>query len=229
MHELMEKNYEQKQIEEMACLKAYQAQIAPHFLYNTLDSINWMLIENEEYTISNIVVALGGLLRYSISNDGNLKTVADELEQIKNYLLIQQVRFGDRLKYSIDIDTAIHQQLIIKLLLQPLVENAVVHGIENTVGLKTIIITGRREGNDIVFSVEDNGAGIPERLLLELNESLKNEVTAFSSRHGLQNVHQRIRLAYSGPYGLTIESVYQKGTRVMIRIPYNPCLNTSEQ
>lgn len=70
----------------MACLKAYQAQIAPHFLYNTLDSINWMLIENEEYTISNIVVALGGLLRYSISNDGNLKTVADELEQIKNYL-----------------------------------------------------------------------------------------------------------------------------------------------
>mgnify|MGYP000775215662 FL=1 len=90
----------------MACLKAYQAQIAPHFLYNTLDSINWMLIENEEYTISNIVVALGGLLRYSISNDGNLKTVADELEQIKNYLLIQQVRFGDRLKYSIDIDTA---------------------------------------------------------------------------------------------------------------------------
>lgn len=157
----------------MACLKAYQAQIAPHFLYNTLDSINWMLIENEEYTISNIVVALGGLLRYSISNDGNLKTVADELEQIKNYLLIQQVRFGDRLKYSIDIDTAIHQQLIIKLLLQPLVENAVVHGIENTVGLKTIVITGRREGNDIVFSVEDNGAGIPERLLLELNESLK--------------------------------------------------------
>lgn len=128
---------------------------------------------NEEYTISNIVVALGGLLRYSISNDGNLKTVADELEQIKNYLLIQQVRFGDRLKYSIDIDTAIHQQLIIKLLLQPLVENAVVHGIENTVGLKTIVITGRREGNDIVFSVEDNGAGIPERLLLELNESLK--------------------------------------------------------
>ena len=229
LHELMEKNYEQKQIEEMACLKAYQAQIAPHFLYNTLDSINWMLIENEEYTISNIVVALGGLLRYSISNDGNLKTVADELEQIKNYLLIQQVRFGDRLKYSIDIDTAIHQQLIIKLLLQPLVENAVVHGIENTVGLKTIVITGRREGNDIVFSVEDNGAGIPERLLLELNESLKNEVTAFSSRHGLQNVHQRIRLAYSGPYGLTIESVYQKGTRVMIRIPYNPCLNTSEQ
>ncbi|MFR8122672.1 MAG: sensor histidine kinase [Waltera sp.] len=103
----------------MACLKAYQAQIAPHFLYNTLDSINWMLIENEEYTISNIVVALGGLLGYSISNDGNLKTVADELEQIKNYLLIQQVRFGDRLKYSIDIDTAIHQQLIIKLLLQP--------------------------------------------------------------------------------------------------------------
>ena len=229
LHELMEKNYEQKQIEEMACLKAYQAQIAPHFLYNTLDSINWMLIENEEYTISNIVVALGGLLRYSISNDGNLKTVADELEQIKNYLLIQQVRFGDRLKYSIDIDTAIHQQLIIKLLLQPLVENAVVHGIENTVGLKTIVITGRREGNDIVFSVEDNGAGIPERLLLELNESLKNEVTAFSSRHGLQNVYQRIRLAYSGPYGLTIESVYQKGTRVMIRIPYNPCLNTSEQ
>lgn len=77
------------------------------------------------------------------------------------------------MKYSIDIDTAIHQQLIIKLLLQPLVENAVVHGIENTVGLKTIVITGRREGNDIVFSVEDNGAGIPERLLLELNESLK--------------------------------------------------------
>ena len=135
-----------------------------------------MLIENEEYTISNIVVALGGLLRYSISNDGNMKTVADELEQIKNYLLIQQMRFGDRLKYSIDIDTAINQQLIIKLLLQPLVENAVVHGIENTVGLKTIVITGRRDGNDIVFSVEDDGVGIPEeRLLLDLNESLKKE------------------------------------------------------
>ena len=226
---LLENVRKEQEVQHMTELQLIQAQVNPHFLYNTLDSINWMLIENEEYTISNIVVALGGLLRYSISNDGNLKTVADELEQIKNYLLIQQVRFGDRLKYSIDIDTAIHQQLIIKLLLQPLVENAVVHGIENTVGLKTIVITGRHEGNDIVFSVEDNGAGIPERLLLELNESLKNEVTAFSSRHGLQNVHQRIRLAYSGPYGLTIESVYQKGTRVMIRIPYNPCLNTSEQ
>ncbi len=218
---MLQRNEEQQRRENLAHLKAHQAQIAPHFLYNTLDCINWMLLEKEEYNISSIIVALSDLLRYSISNKDNCCTVAMEMEQIENYLLIQKMRFPKKIEYTLNIPEELQGQSILKLSLQPLVENAFVHGLENSPKSGILKITCFRDEQELVFKIADNGIGIPKEKLLQLDKQLNSPDNLYSEHHGIINVHQRIRLTYGNHYRLSIESKPDAGTTVTVIFPYN--------
>lgn len=220
INDLIEKGYEQKIRENHAQLKALQAQIAPHFLYNALDSINWLLIDKDEYEISNIVVALGGLLRYSISNNRDMVPVKDEIEQVQNYLMIQKVRFEDRLTYRIKVDQEMNEKLIPKLIIQPIVENSLIHGIEK-MGQKGLIeVIGYQTNESSIFEIRDDGIGIsPEKLEAVFDNPQDKD--ASRSHLGLSNVMQRIKLIYGEDYGIVVTSHPGQGTVVKIILPRN--------
>lgn len=211
---LIEKNYEQKIQADRAQLKALQAQISPHFLYNALDSINWMLIEKGEWDISEVVIALSDLLRYSISNNNDMVSVGEEIKNIENYLTIQKVRFENRFSYKIEVDSTIKDKLIPKLLIQPIVENAVVHGIEEKVEGGIIAINGYYTEGITCFEIIDNGPGIAKEKIDMLMDNDK------SSHLGLNNVNRRIKLIYGSDYGITIDNrPNEEGVIVRVILP----------
>lgn len=211
---LIEKNYEQKIQADRAQLKALQAQISPHFLYNALDSINWMLIEKEEWDISEVVIALSDLLRYSISNNNDMVSVGEEIKNIENYLTIQKVRFENRFSYKIEVDSTIKDKLIPKLLIQPIVENAVVHGIEEKVEGGIIAINGYYTEGITCFEIIDNGPGIAKEKIDMLMDNDK------SSHLGLNNVNRRIKLIYGSDYGIIIDNrPNEEGVIVRVILP----------
>lgn len=198
-------------------IKALQAQINPHFLYNTLDTIKWLakLKRYDELTV--IVTELGKLLRNTISSHKEFITVRECLELINNYLNIQKIRYGQRLKIAFHIEPAILDYRIPKLLLQPIVENAIIHGLEKKIGPGHLEINGRQEAGELVFEVIDDGLGIePEKIAL-LNARINWSSTSDSI--GLQNVNRRIQLAYGPEYGLHLESQPGEGTKVTLRFP----------
>ena len=201
--------------------KTLQAQINPHFLYNTLDVINWMARKEGNESICNMVTAVSDLMRISISNRENIITIKSELKYVKDYLYIQKVRYGDRISTSFSIDESILNAKIPKLTLQPLVENAVVHGIEGKSGKGEIYISCQKNGDDILLLVKDTGVGIPKAVLTKLLE--KPSVLEENISHtklGLLAVNERIKYLYGRNYGLQISSEENKWTKVMIRIPY---------
>lgn len=210
--------------------KALQAQINPHFLYNTLDTINWMAHKEGMDTVSNMVSAVSSLMRASISNRQQFVSVDDELHYVREYLYIQQVRYQDKLFVSIDVDPALGRQMVPKLILQPIVENSVVHGIEGSKKGGSISLTGRRIGEHIVFTISDSGMGIPpEKLASLLAGPAEAEPDAKHSHMGLYTVHQRVRYLYGEAYGLRIQSAEGEGTTVMLEIPYYDDPNTIQQ
>ena len=220
INDLIQKNYEQRIREKNAQLKALQAQIAPHFLYNALDSINWMLIEKNQYEVSNIIVALGDLLRYSISNKKDMVPVKDEIKEVNNYLLIQKVRFEDRLEYTINIESDLNDKFIPKLLIQPIVENAVTHGIEKRSREGRIEIIGYITPGNVIFEIKDNGPGMSKEKLASI---LDNSDGRHQEKNhlGLSNVNQRIKLIYGQKYGIEVYSALREGTCVVIKLPRN--------
>lgn len=218
IEQLMKQNsYEQKQ-KRISELKALQAQINPHFLYNTLDSIIWMAEDGQTDDVVLMTSSLAKLLRQSISNEKEFVTIREEIDYIRHYLIIQKMRYKDKLTYEINIDPDIQFCDILKLVVQPLVENAIYHGIKYKDGIGFIQVVGYRINEDICLEVIDNGAGItPEKLehLFEPNCShpKKNGV-------GIINVQERLRMQYGEPYGLYYKSRPSEGTRVKILIPY---------
>lgn len=176
INDLIQKNYEQKIREKNAQLKALQAQITPHFLYNALDSINWMLIEKEEQEISSIVIALGDLLRYSINNKKDMMPVKDEVRQIENYLKIQKVRFEERFTYDIHVQDGLNEKLIPKLFIQPIVENALIHGIEKRSSDGKIEVKGYKTEQNVIFEVKDNGMGISEEMIAAIFDDSEEKI-----------------------------------------------------
>ena len=217
-----------KEQEEMkkAELRALQAQINPHFLYNTLDSIVWMAEAGRNKQVILLVESLSKLFRISLSKGRDWISVEKELEHVHSYLVIQQMRYRDILDYEIDMDPGLRHYSILKMTLQPIVENAIYHGIKNRRGKGLVRIVGYgTPEKDILLMVEDNGAGMsPEKLealrrnlqLQQLPEETGKEV---SGGFGLHNVQQRIRLYYGEEYGVTVESEQGAGTKVMIRLP----------
>lgn len=208
---------EQKEKRKSA-LDALQSQINPHFLYNTLDSVIWM-IEGERYKDAiSMITALSKLFRISLSKGNNVITIHDEIEHAKNYLNIQQFRFRNKFVADIDVDPAIENNATIKLIVQPLLENAIYYGMEHMDGDGVITLKGYEKDGEICISVSDNGMGIPEETLSTLLTD-KARSRGRGSGIGLWNVNQRISLYFKGNYGLTIESELDEGTTVTIHLP----------
>lgn len=198
-------------------LNALQAQINPHFLYNTLDSVVWMAENGKVTDVITMVTALAKLFRISISRGKNIITVKEELEHARNYLIIQNVRFKNKFKYEIEAEEQVLQYKTLKLILQPIIENSIYHGIEYMVDEGFIKVSVKEEDNMLLFQVEDNGLGIEPDLLKRLLEQQNKKEN--SSGVGVRNVHQRIQLSFGKQYGLSIESELEEGTKVRIYLP----------
>ena len=199
-------------------LDALQSQINPHFLYNTLDSVVWM-IEGERYKDAiSMVTALAQLFRISLSKGNNIITIHDEIVHAKNYLNIQKVRYKNKFTANIDIDPAIENCATIKLIVQPLLENAIYYGVEHMDGEGEISVRGYEKDGDVYIAVSDNGMGIPEETLETLLTD-KARSRGKGSGIGLWNVNQRIQIYFKGDYGLIVESELDEGTTVTIHLP----------
>ena len=218
MLELIKEQYKSGQELKSAELKALQAQINPHFLYNTLDMINWFALKNMGDEITATVESLARFYKLSLSSGKEVITIKDELMQVSSYFQIQNMRFKNKIVLNINVDEAIQQCSILKLTLQPIVENSILHGIlckESKSG--TITIFGRLDDDIIILRVDDDGIGIPEDKLQKIMEGKvkSNHEGGF----GIRNTNKRIKLYYGDSYGLTYFSEYGKGTIVEIKIP----------
>lgn len=202
-------------------LKLLQSQINPHFLYNTLDNIVWLSEGGRKDDVTGIVTSLSRFFRTTLSGGLDYITIKQEISHIESYLQIQRFRYRDILKYEIDIPEEFHGYRIIKMTLQPVVENALYHGIKNKRGGGTIKISMHHLNNDLEIDVEDDGIGMKEIDTLKLQrladglEKAREDNAGF----GMANVGERMRLNYGDNYGLKIESEYQKGTKVRIIFP----------
>ncbi|WP_166246282.1 cache domain-containing sensor histidine kinase [Paenibacillus turpanensis] len=223
---LLEQSIKEQEEKKKSELRALQAQINPHFLYNTLDSIVWMAEAGKNDRVIELVKSLSRLFRISLSKGRDWITLEKELEHVHSYLVIQQLRYRDILDYEINVDASLYGCPMLKMTLQPIVENAIYHGIKNKRGKGLIRIGGKPESSQtFVLTVEDNGIGIPQEVLERLRADLeKGELPEETGKEvsggfGLHNVQQRIRLFYGEWYGVHIESTLQQGTTVTIRIP----------
>ena len=215
IRELMEQNERAQEAKRLYELNALQAQINPHFLYNTLDSIIWMEERGRSREAITMVSALAKLFRISISKGRSVITVAEELEHVRNYVIIQKMRFKEKFDCVIEGEDEALLEPTIKLILQPLVENAINHAIDEINGSTLhISVHASVTETELRFVVEDDGVGIPAEQLAGILVR-----PAGKSGIGLKNVHERIFLTYGEPYGLTIESVEAEGTRVTVRQP----------
>ena len=216
--ELMEKVRREETELRKTELKALQAQINPHFLYNTLDSIQWMCERGETDNASKMVGALAKLFRISISRGHELITIKDEINHVKNYLVIQSFRYREQFSYSFEVDEKLETFLCNKITLQPLVENAIYHGIDRLVDEGEIKITVKEaedDQNDILMIVEDNGVGMSEEQCRKILCKERSD----SSGIGVKNVNDRLKIYFGEKYGLTVKSELDVGTVMTARIP----------
>jgi two-component system sensor histidine kinase YesM len=205
-------------------MRALQAQITPHFLYNTLDSIVWLAEGNKNEDVIAITRAFSNFFRISLNRGDEWVRVQDEFNHIKSYLTIQKIRYRDILDYSIEYEYEMEQSIMLKLLLQPLVENALYHGIKNKRGKGTIIVRGWSEKDHLCFSVADNGIGMTEEQLASVREQLAGmpgqKTPEVENRiYGLYNVAKRLELYYNRTGLLDIQSIYREGTTVVLFVP----------
>lgn len=202
-------------------LRLLQEQINPHFLYNTLDNIIWLAESGEDEEVVKMVSSLSSFFRTTLSKGRDYITIAEEREHIESYLSIQKFRYRDILSYDIDFEDEILDHSILKLTLQPIVENALYHGIKNKRGMGHIQIDGRMAGDNIEFIVSDNGIGMREEEAEHLRKVISGLVSDDRSGggFGLFNVNQRLQLNYGKEYGLNIESTYNEGTTIRVKIP----------
>jgi two-component system sensor histidine kinase YesM len=220
--ELLDSKIKEQENLKRAELRALQAQINPHFLYNTLDTIIWMAESNQTDQVVEIVTALSSFFRISLSKGMDWITIGEEVERIRNYLTIQKMRYRDILDYKIEVSGDVAENTILKLILQPLVENALYHGIKNKRQGGVISIRARRKGEDeVVLEVEDDGIGFTPEKLAQLRAELDDDSgdIKLESGFGIGNVNKRIRLYYGKPYGLSVQSEYATGTLVTLVIP----------
>ena len=197
-------------------MKALHAQINPHFLYNTLDSIVWMAESGDNKNVVKMISALAMFFRLSLSGGKDTITVEEELKHAENYLIIQKMRYSDQFDYEMIAEDDVIQCKTLKIVLQPIIENAIIHGVANLPYHGKIIIRAEHSGDKMLFQVSDNGFGIlPEKLsnILEADPQNKSGI-------GIKNVNRRIQLLFGNEYGLQYESELDEGTTVTIRLPY---------
>ena len=212
----IEKNSEQEKQRRRTELALLQAQINPHFLYNTLDAIIWLIESGDMNESVTMVSSLSNYFRFSLSRGKNVITLEEEEQHIRSYLEIQQVRYRDLMQYEIDIQDQLKYFILPKLTLQPLVENALYHGIKNRRRKGFIRVVGRVQNDNVILEVEDDGPGMTEERLTEVRAYLAD---GGHEGFGLRTVHQRIQILFGAEYGLTVKSTADVGTRIIVTIP----------
>ena len=217
IHELMEQNVHEQEEKRKSELKALQSQINPHFLYNTLDSIIWMAEGKKNEEVVLMTASLARLLRQSISNEDEVVPIANEVEYARGYLTIQKMRYKDKLEFQIDVDPSILYIPLIKLVLQPIIENAIYHGLKYKESKGLLIVKGFMKDGNAVLQVIDDGVGMDEETLAHIYD--KHKVNYHSNGVGVYNVQKRLKLYYGDDYGITYESEKGKGTTATITIP----------
>lgn len=198
-------------------LRALQSQINPHFLYNTLDTIQWKSLDYNAYEVADMINALSKFFRISLSDGKEFITIADEIEHVRNYLKIQEVRYKDKMEYIINLDNCVEQYLVPKMIIQPLVENSIYHGLKPKRKKGNIEINIKLIRSYIHIEVIDNGVGINKERLKTIQENLKNSYE--SEHYGLYNVNERLKLSFKDKYRISITSKENMGTKVSILIP----------
>ena len=200
---------------------ALQNQINPHFLYNTLDSVVWMTENGRTQEAVVMLTALARFFRISLSKGSNIIPIGDEIEHARNYLTIQKMRYKNKFSADISVEPGVEKLYTIKLIIQPILENAIYHGMEYADGDGEIHIRAFREGETVVIEVEDNGPGMSEEIVEQLLKPTRDVSVpkAKGSGIGFRNVHQRIQLTFGSAYGLTIRSEPDNGTVVRICLP----------
>lgn len=226
INNLINELYEKKLLATEAELKALQSNINPHFLYNIFETMIWMIELGNTEDLKKMVIALSKFYRLVLSEGRDIITVKEAAEQIENYITVQKIRYKDMLNVDIDIDPQIFNYKMLNMLLQPIVENSIVHGIQGKSGSGNIKIQGKAENVEgkklMVFTIEDDGIGIQKERLEEIKNSLENYNKSQDGKDGyyaLKNINQRIKLHYGSEYGIDIKSVYGQGTRVVLAIP----------
>lgn len=208
-------------------IAALEAQINPHFLYNTLDTINWMAIDRDEYEISNMITTLARILRYGISDSNGVVKIRDEVEWLKQYIFLQQTKLKNSFDCHIDVEPELLDLSIHKLLLQPFIENAILHGFEGVDRTYSLQMEMRRASDSIEIRIEDNGCGIPEEIVREMNQGIFRK-TEDKNHIGMENAITRLYMYYGEKTNVAIKSRQGEGTLVQIRIPITGVEEKSE-
>ncbi len=221
IQELIAANIQEQQNLQKSEMKALQAQISPHFLYNTLDTIIWLAEVRQYDQVISVTRNFSSFFRSSLNRGKDWVTVKEEFDHVGNYLMIQKVRYRDILDYTIDFDESMAEKTMLKLLLQPLVENALYHGIKNKRGKGKLSVRGWREAGFLCFEVADNGIGMTEERLADIYKQIdaKEDSSKLNDVFGLYNVNKRLVLYYNSAAKLEISSVYREGTTVAFRLP----------
>ncbi len=200
-------------------LRLLQEQINPHFLYNTLDTIVWLIEGEDTSKAVHVVMSLSEFFRRVLSKGKEFVTIEDEMQYIRSYLEIQQARYADILDYEIDIDPSLYPYKILKMTLQPMVENSLYHGIKYKRAKGLIRVSGEKQGDKILLYIQDNGVGMTPQETEALTEKINMPCNETGAGFGLANVNERIRMNFGQEYGLFVQSEKGKGTKITIAIP----------
>jgi len=198
-------------------LRILQSQINPHFLYNTLDTIQWKALEYKAFDVADMINSLSIFFRISLSDGKEFITISDEIEHVRNYLEIQKTRYKDKISYSINLKESISQNLVPKMIIQPLVENSIYHGLKLKKQKGIININVLSENDYIIIEVIDNGIGMNHKMLATTKDNLYNSIE--SEHYGLYNINERLKLTFKDKYNIDIDSEFGKGTKVLLKIP----------
>ncbi len=227
--ELMKDVVREQEEKRTSELDALQSQINPHFLYNTLDSIVWMIEGNHNKEATQMITQLANIFRISLSKGHTIIPMKDELRHAENYMNIQEVRFKNAFVAEFNINPELNRYSTVKLVIQPILENAIYYGVKNMDEDGKIVVRNWIDDGDLYISVEDNGFGMPKEVVDHLLDEDRDHVRSKGSGVGLYNVHQRLRLRFGEQYGLTIESEPDTGTVVIIRQPAIPYSEETRQ
>ena len=222
--ELIEENIREQKNLQKEEMKTLQAQITPHFLYNTFDTIIWLAESGQTSQVVEITKAFSNFFRISLSRGHDWIPIEQEFEHVKSYLTVQKIRYRDILNYTIDFDKRLSGTMVLKLILQPLVENAIYHGIKNKRGRGMLKVSALIDDDkNIVFSVEDNGKGFTKERLEQVKDELKSDKPPenLQNTYGLYNVNKRLNLYYDKAVDLEIQSELDKGTVISFKLPWS--------
>ena len=219
LKDLIDRIYRQELLRKEAQLRTLHSQVNSHFLYNSLNSIYSVTEQGDTQHAGKMLVMLSKYFRLNLSEGHEFIRISEVIQLLQSYLYIQKARYSDRMKVHLHADSSLSDYYVLKYLFQPIVENAIVYGIENKIGECIIDITFRKDGDCLFFSTADNGIGIPPQDLQDLRDSIADGENTIGPSFALKNISAQIKLAYGKEYGLTIDSTYGKGTTVSFRIP----------